>query len=346
MVYPRRLIERQKKGLYISPEHQVQIDAYRVRERLRQRGIRNRRLSRASEHDDNRDNLPDLDLEQDLDLQSPATSPGKADNDETYQDSTLHSLDFATRTDDDADCSAICNHDYTSDLSLQQSQPVSMSVPNQIDARDLLGSLNTDRDDQADDKYFQNTHASLNPMSTNQDLFQLPEMTTFTFHDLRQSSSTCQVPAHVVSRRQMHTPSAFYASSEPSTSYFDSSVSDSTIDAELYVMSATSPYKSLDPVLLTSSFSNAPQDESDAEAEYTAGQSTAAYYTPRSDHCSLFTSTPASGLLSVSTSPDLGIVDSLLWHDRFVEFDMVYPTSPALVLQRERRLSDTVGFFI
>ncbi|KAK9330971.1 hypothetical protein V1520DRAFT_354381 [Lipomyces starkeyi] len=355
MVYPRRLIERQRKGLYISPEQQVQIDAYRLRERLRQRGIRNRRLSRASEHEHepehehnhDYDCLRDPDLEQDLNLQSPATSPGNVDNDDTYQDSH----DFATHTDDDdADCSAITTHDYTSDLSLQQSQPVP-SVPNQIDVHDLLSSLNTDVDDQADDNYFPNTDTSLNSMSTNQDLFQLLEMTASTFHGLGQSSSACEVPAHVVSRQQIHTPSAAYtsASSEPSTSYLsnhDSSVSDSTIDAALYVMSAPSSYKSLDSVLSTCSFSNTPQDESDTEAEYTAGQSTAAYYTPRSDYCSLFTSTPVSGLLSVSTSPDLGIVDSLLWPDKLVEFDMVYPPSPALMLQRERRFSDTAGFFI
>ncbi|KAK9359048.1 hypothetical protein V1504DRAFT_241719 [Lipomyces starkeyi] len=352
MVYPRRLIERQRKGLYISPEQQVQIDAYRLRERLRQRGIRNRRLSRANEHEHDHDHdhdhgpLLDPDPEQDLDLQSPATSPGNVDNDDTYQDS----LDFATHTDDDADCSAITSHDYTSDLSLQQSQPVP-SVPNQIDVHDLLGSLNTDVDDQADDNYFPNTDTSLNSMSANQDLFQLLEMTASTFHGLGQSSSACEVPAHVVSRQQIHTPSAVYtsASSEPSTSYLsnhDSSVSDSTIDAELYVMSAQSSYKSLDPVLSTCSFSNTPQDESDTEAEYSAGQSTAAYYTPRSGYCSLFTSTPVSGLLSVSTSPDLGIVDTLLGPDKLVEFDMVYPPSPPLLLHRERRFSDTAGFFI
>ncbi|KAK9313186.1 hypothetical protein V1522DRAFT_190040 [Lipomyces starkeyi] len=351
MVYPRRLIERQRKGLYISPEQQVQIDAYRLRERLRQRGIRNRRLSRASEHEHDHDHgcLLDPDPEQDLDLQSPATSPGNVDNDDTYEDS----LDFATHTDDDdddADCSAITCHDYTSDLALQQSQPVP-SVPNQIDVHDLLGSLNTDVDDQADDNYFPNTETSLNSMSTNQDLFQLLEMTASTFHGLGQSSSACEVPAHVVSRQQIHTPSAVYtsASSEPSTSYLsnhDSSVSDSTIDAELYVISAPSSYKSLDPVLSTCSFSGTPQDESDTEAEYIAGQSTAAYYTPRSEYCSLFTSTPVSGLLSVSTSPDLGIVDSLLWPDKLVEFDMVYPPSPPLMRQRERRFSDTAGFII
>ncbi|KAK9356255.1 hypothetical protein V1523DRAFT_261833 [Lipomyces doorenjongii] len=351
MVYPRRLIERQKKGLYISPAQQVQIDAYRLRERLRQRGIRNRRLSRASEHEDDRDNLPDPDIEQDLELQSPAASPENADNGDNYQDSTLHSLDFATHTDNLADCSAICNRDCASDLSPQQSQRVSTSVRNQIGAHDLLGSLNTDVDDLADDKYFQNTNTdtSLNSTSTTQDLFQLLEMTAFAFHGLGRSSSTCQVPALVASRQQVHTPSAVYASAEPSASYFsnrDSSVSDSAIDAELYVMSAQSPFKSLDTVLSTSSFSNTPQDESDTEAEYTAGQSTAAYYTPRSDHCSLFSSTPASSLLSVSTSPDLGFVDTLLWPDRFVEFDMVYPPSPAFMLQREKRFSDNVEFFI
>ncbi|KAK9325152.1 hypothetical protein V1517DRAFT_254368 [Lipomyces orientalis] len=324
MVYPRRLIERQKKGFYISPEQQLQIDAYRLRERLRQRDIRNRRLSRASEHDDDDDDDDEPERSPDpavKDLQqSPATSVGSNDTDNddhddhdddhgSYQHTSIHPTDDAPGTDNGCADNTRIAHIYP------------------IQSSHSLSTLST-----AGDEYF---HSNPNP-----DLFQLLASTSSSFPTTR-------------SGHQIYTTSAVYASSAPAMSYFsntDSSVADLLATGLPLSCSSLSSLAST-----THSISQTPQDESDPEPDYTVGRppsASAPYYTPHSDDysSSLFTSTPASSLLSVSTTPELDFLDALLSPDKFADYggSSFFPLSPPdLARHRDRRFSyDGDSFFV
>ncbi|KAK9246053.1 hypothetical protein V1506DRAFT_506005 [Lipomyces tetrasporus] len=312
MVYPRRLIERQKKGFYISPEQQLQIDAYRLRERLRQRDIRNRRLSRASEHDDEPERSPDPPADQDL-QQSPATSVGSHDTDDDHDDeSSVHPIDVAP---DDTDNG---NGDKTR---ITHEYPIEPS-------HCLATTLST-----AGDEYLHS-----NPIQ-DLDLFHLLTSTSSSFPTTsdQQIYTTSAVYASSA-------PATSYFSNT------NSSVADVYAMSLPLPYTSLSPVASTShSISHTPQDESDPEPDYTTGRPPSAS---APYYTPRSDDhsSSFFTSTPTSSSLSVSSTPELGFLDALLSPDKFVDYGcgFFFPPSPDLVPRhRDRRFSsDADSFFI